>query len=90
MSGKLVSRILKKDSVKEKYLITCGASAGLSIAFGAPLAGVLFSIEEVHKQITKKNRYLLFQCCCSSKYSWSVYFLDLLLFSNFLKYPMLK
>ena len=62
MSGKLVSRILKKDSVKEKYLITCGASAGLSIAFGAPLAGVLFSIEEVHKQITKK----IVICCFSA------------------------
>ena len=62
MSGKLVSRILKKDSIKEKYLITCGASAGLSIAFGAPLAGVLFSIEEVHKQITKK----IIICCFSA------------------------
>ena len=62
MSGKLVSRILKKNNIKEKYLITCGASAGLSIAFGAPLAGVLFSIEEVHKQITKK----IVICCFSA------------------------
>ena len=53
MSGKLVSRVLK---------ITCGASAGLSIAFGAPLAGVLFSIEEVHKNITKK----IIICCFSA------------------------
>lgn len=54
MSGKLVSRLLKRNNVDEKYLITAGASAGLSIAFGAPLAGVLFSIEEVHKNVTKK------------------------------------
>ncbi|AME09129.1 MULTISPECIES: ClC family H(+)/Cl(-) exchange transporter [Gemella] len=62
MSGKLVSRFLKKNNIKEKYLITCGASAGLSIAFGAPLAGVLFSIEEVHKHITKK----IIICCFSA------------------------
>ena len=62
MSGKLVSRVLKRNPVEEKYLITCGASAGLSIAFGAPLAGVLFSIEEVHKNITKK----IVICCFSA------------------------
>ncbi|MGX7111539.1 ClC family H(+)/Cl(-) exchange transporter [Gemella cuniculi] len=62
MSGKLISRVLKKNSVNEKYLITCGASAGLSIAFGAPLAGVLFSIEEVHKHVTKK----IIICCFSA------------------------
>lgn len=62
MSGKLVSRVLKKDSIREKYLITGGASAGLSIAFGAPLAGVLFSIEEVHKHISKK----IIICCFSA------------------------
>ena len=62
MSGKLVSRILKRNPVEEKYLITCGASAGLSIAFGAPLAGVLFSIEEVHKNVTKK----IVICCFSA------------------------
>ena len=62
MSGKLVSRVLKRNPVEEKYLITCGASAGLSIAFGAPLAGVLFSIEEVHKNITKK----IIICCFSA------------------------
>lgn len=54
MSGKLVSKILKRDSIKENYLITCGASAGLSVAFNAPLAGVMFSIEEIHKNVSKK------------------------------------
>lgn len=54
MAGKYVSKILKRDSIKENYLITCGASAGLSVAFNAPLAGVLFSIEEIHKNVSKK------------------------------------
>lgn len=32
--------------------MTCGASAGLSAAFNAPIAGVLFSLEEVHKNFS--------------------------------------
>lgn len=30
MSGKIISKILRRDSIKENYLLTCGASAGLS------------------------------------------------------------
>ena len=29
--------------------MTCGASAGLAAAFHAPLAGVIFAVEEIHK-----------------------------------------
>lgn len=39
---------------EKDYLITSGASAGLSGAFGAPLSGVMFSIEELHKYLTTK------------------------------------
>ncbi|MBU0279323.1 ClC family H(+)/Cl(-) exchange transporter [Gemella sp. zg-1178] len=63
MSGKLVSKLLRRDSVKENYLLTCGASAGLSVAFNAPLAGVMFSIEEIHKNISKK---LVVSCFASA------------------------
>ena len=42
-------RIFKRRPFEEKYLITSGASAGLSAAFNAPLAGVVFSLEELHK-----------------------------------------
>ncbi|WPX10159.1 ClC family H(+)/Cl(-) exchange transporter [Caldicellulosiruptor danielii] len=50
--GQGISRFLKRFRVEEKYLITCGASAGLSAAFNAPLAGVVFALEELHKNFS--------------------------------------
>lgn len=49
MMGKGVSRYLGRGEKEEKYLVTCGASAGLSAAFHAPLAGMMFAVEEIHK-----------------------------------------
>lgn len=50
--GQGFSRIFKRVRIEEKYLITSGASAGLAAAFNAPLAGVMFSLEEVHKHFS--------------------------------------
>lgn len=52
MAGKGVSRLTRRGRTEEKLLMTCGASAGLAAAFNAPLAGVLFSLEEVHKNFS--------------------------------------
>ena len=52
MAGKAVSKALKREKTEERYLLTCGASAGLAAAFHAPLAGVLFSLEEIHKNFS--------------------------------------
>lgn len=52
MTGKGVSKALKCDKSEEKILLTCGASAGLAAAFHAPLAGIMFSLEEVHKNFS--------------------------------------
>lgn len=46
------SRLTHRMKTEERLLLTCGASAGLSAAFNAPLAGVLFSLEEVHKNFS--------------------------------------
>jgi len=63
MSGKLVSKSFKKNKTVEKFLITCGASAGLSAAFNAPISGILFAVEEVHRHVSKK---LLVVCMSAS------------------------
>lgn len=52
MMGKGISKGLDRGKTEERFLITCGASAGLAAAFNAPLAGVMFSLEEIHKNFS--------------------------------------
>lgn len=52
MVGKGFSRFSRRDRTEEKLLMTFGAGGGLAAAFGAPLAGVVFSLEEVHKNFS--------------------------------------
>lgn len=54
MTGKGFSRINQRLKTEEKLLLTCGAGAGLAAAFGAPLAGVVFTLEELHKNFSKE------------------------------------
>lgn len=49
MAGKGISQVLDRSKTEECYLMTCGASAGLAAAFHAPLAGIIFAVEEIHK-----------------------------------------
>lgn len=51
-AGQGIAKLLQRPKLEEKYLITGGASAGLSAAFNAPLAGVIFALEEVHKHFS--------------------------------------
>ena len=42
MAGKGYAKATKQDETKEKQFISCGASAGLSAAFNAPLSDLCF------------------------------------------------
>ena len=46
------SRIFKRIRIEESFLVSSGASAGLAAAFNAPLAGVMFALEEIHKRFS--------------------------------------
>ncbi|MCQ2551526.1 MAG: chloride channel protein [Clostridia bacterium] len=52
MIGKGLSKVLKRMKTEEKMMMTCGAGAGLAAAFNAPLAGVVFALEELHKNFS--------------------------------------
>ena len=52
MIGDGVGRVAKKPIQFRRYLITGGSSAGLAVAFNAPLTGVAFALEETHRRFS--------------------------------------
>ncbi|MBN2286003.1 MAG: ClC family H(+)/Cl(-) exchange transporter [Tissierellales bacterium] len=50
--GKGFSELFKRENFEKKYYVTGGAGAGLAAAFNAPLAGVIFALEELHKNFS--------------------------------------
>lgn len=51
-AGQAVAKKISKGKLEENYLITGGAAAGLSAAFNAPLSGIVFALEEVHRSFS--------------------------------------
>ncbi|MGQ9778919.1 MAG: H(+)/Cl(-) exchange transporter ClcA [Bacillota bacterium] len=51
-SGQAMSRAMRCPPHEELQLIACGAGAGLSAAFNAPLAGVVFVLEELRRNFS--------------------------------------
>ncbi len=50
MAGQGVSQILRRGEEEERCLMTCGAGAGMAATFHAPLAGMIFALEEIYKK----------------------------------------
>lgn len=46
------TRLLRCRLAWSKYIMSAGAGTGLAIAFNAPLTGIVFVLEEVHKKVT--------------------------------------
>ncbi|KXA10786.1 ClC family H(+)/Cl(-) exchange transporter [Finegoldia magna] len=53
-SAKWLSEKFGKSKTEEKLYLTAGAAAGLSAAFSAPISGLVFILEELHKSFSKK------------------------------------
>lgn len=61
--GQGVNEYTHGNKTDEKILMTSGASAGLSAAFNAPVAGLLFGLEEIHHHFSST---LLVTCFSAS------------------------
>lgn len=55
MVGKGFARITRRVRSEERFLMTCGAGAGLTAAFNAPIAGAVFCLEEMNKSFSEKT-----------------------------------
>ncbi|HGK3680556.1 TPA: chloride channel protein [Streptococcus pneumoniae] len=53
VGGKGISKWLKSSPVEERSLIASGAAAGLAAAFNAPIAALLFVVEEVYHHFSR-------------------------------------
>ena len=52
----------RENSRKMRELLSAGCAAGLSVAFGAPIGGVLFSYEEISTYFPRKVLWRAFLC----------------------------
>lgn len=50
--GCMIGRFSKKQVAWNRYVMTGGAGAGFAVATGAPLSGILFALEEIHKRFS--------------------------------------
>lgn len=47
-----LAKKISKNKLEENYLITGGAAAGLAAVFNAPLSGIVFALEEIHRSFS--------------------------------------
>jgi chloride channel 3/4/5 len=64
--GNIASRLFTKydhNDGKRREVLSAAAAAGVAVAFGAPIGGVLFSLEEVAYFFPAKTLFRTFFCC---------------------------
>ncbi|KAI3642083.1 hypothetical protein MP228_011638 [Amoeboaphelidium protococcarum] len=67
--GNIVVRLFDKyadNEAKKREVLTVASAAGVSVAFGSPIGGVLFALEEVSSYFTYKTMWRCFVCAMVS------------------------
>ncbi|KAK6436833.1 hypothetical protein LTR95_006975 [Oleoguttula sp. CCFEE 5521] len=70
--GNIASRMFTKYSQndgKRREVLSASAAAGVAVAFGAPISGLLFSLEEVSYYFPPKTLFRTFFCCIAAALS---------------------
>ena len=70
--GNVCSRLFAKyhnNDGKRREILSASAAAGVAVAFGAPIGGVLFSLEEVSYYFPPKTLFRTFFCCIAAALS---------------------
>ncbi len=89
--GEMLGEFFKLKRHRIDTLIAAGSAAGLAAAFNAPLAGVLFVMEEMRNQFNYSftNFKMVVICCVAATLSLnSSWVLHLQLPCGFLNYPI--
>ena len=81
MAAKGYSRLRNYDKTKEIGLLSCGAGAGLAAAFNAPLAGILFVLEEIHHTFDRTMLVAGMVATVTADYISKVFFTQSAIFS---------
>lgn len=68
MAAKGVAKLTRTSPTRERVMMTCGSGAGLAAAFNAPLAGVMFALEEVQKNFNSSMLVCAIAGCVSSDF----------------------
>lgn len=64
--GNIACRMFTKynhNDAKRREVLSAAAASGVAVAFGAPIGGVLFSLEEVSYYFPPKTLFRTFFCC---------------------------
>jgi chloride channel 3/4/5 len=69
--GNIACRLFSKynhNDGKRREVLSASAASGVAVAFGAPIGGVLFGLEEVSYYFPPKTLFRTFFCCIVSGY----------------------
>lgn len=81
MAAKGVAKLTKADKTTELRMISCGAGAGMSAAFNAPLAGTMFVLEEIHHSFDKNILCMGIVATVTADYTSKLFFGQSTIFS---------